>query len=384
MCRPRPARASAIPALAGPYGVAESIRIPVQLGGYAKKWGDASRDACLAKERRELTPLLFERNVGCLSRTKAAFQTMIQVLQGVSRDELPDAIAAVIQLPDAGGCLLETRTSTVDPPNPGIAPLATQVSNDIESVRMKALAQTKDAIEAARAVAIRADGLGYKPVIARAYLQQGLALMLRKFEDRAAPVLDHATRVAFQANDPVTAIEAFAQQIYALVVTPEDLLPPHARDRLGAIELAESIARGLGPTGDFARILLFSNIGTVRLISQDPAGARTWFELALRERARTGLRRLGSRYPGISRGSRTIARHAGLGAAGEPRAAAFVGPDHPTVLNARMSNAFRSTPSRARHGAHRYLRAVPDLASAPREADLGLRLRARVARRGAR
>ncbi|MEJ7600839.1 MAG: serine/threonine-protein kinase [Kofleriaceae bacterium] len=326
----------------GPYGVAEAIRVPVQLGSYAKKWGDASRDACLAKERRELTPLLFERNVGCLSRTKAAFQTMLQVLNGVTRDELPDAIAAVIQLPDAGGCLLETRTSTVDPPNFAIAGLAAQVSNDIESVRMKALAQTKDAIDAARAVAIRADGLGYKPVIARAYLQHGLALMLRKFEELAVPVLDHATRIGFQANDPVTAIEAFAQQIYAISVLPESKLPAHARDRLGAIDSAESIARGFGPSGEFARILLFNNIGTVRLSSQDPAAARIWFELALRERTRVGVQRLElSMLPGnLARVTEDRASRERLVQQENAELASFVGPHHPSVLNARTTTAF--------------------------------------------
>jgi hypothetical protein len=324
----------------GPYGVAQADRIDAQLTGYAKRWVGASREACFAKERRDLTPELFERNVGCLSRTKAAFQTMLQVLHGVKRDELPDAAAAVIRLPDATRCLLETRTATVDPPDPGIAALATRISNDIEGVRMKALAQTAGAVEDARSIVARAEALGYKPLVARANLEHGRVLMLRGFEDDAIPVLDRATRIGFEANDPITAIEAYAQQIYAVSVTPK--LPANARDRLGAIEMAESIARGLGPLGNFARILLFNNIGTVRLNAQDPAGARTWFELALRERARVGAKQLElTIIPGnLARVTDDPVERERLVAQQNAELADLVGADHPSVLNARSSSVF--------------------------------------------
>jgi serine/threonine protein kinase len=270
----------------GPYGVAEATRLRTELDSFADRWATAHRDACLAKERKELTETIYTQNLVCLARTRTALDTMIGVLAKVEPKRLPNAVAAVGGLPNPARCLIETQSSTIDPPSPEIAPLVTEVAKQVERGRVLALASADGAIDATAAAVVRAEEIKYLPLVARANLEHGVALALQGVNRNAVVALDRAMATALEANDNAVAVEAFARQITRVAQTSVKELPPNAKDILGAIPVFESVAKGLDPAATFARALLYNNIGVVRQTAGERVGARAWFERARVERER--------------------------------------------------------------------------------------------------
>jgi serine/threonine protein kinase/tetratricopeptide (TPR) repeat protein len=327
----------------GPYGAAEAGRLGTELDGYAERWSTAHRGACLAKERKELTETIYTQNLVCLARTRTALETMVGVLSKVDQQRLPNAVAAVGGLPNPARCLIETQSSTLDPPPPEVASLVTEVLKQVERARVLALSSADGAIEVASNAVKRAEELKYLPLIARANLEHGVALVNNLAKSKEAVVaLQRAIASALEANDNAVAVEAYARQIPRLAKTSAKELPPNARDLLGAIPVFESLARGLGPTATFARALLYNNIGLVRLNAGERDVARGWFERARAERE-LGADDTNPELNIIWENLGLVAQSAAerdrlLGIANSEFERRF-GRDHPNALNARVNAA---------------------------------------------
>jgi tetratricopeptide (TPR) repeat protein len=263
----------------GPYGAAEADRLASDLDAYGADWADAHRDACLAHERRELTDAVYERGLGCLARARARYESVIDVLGSITPPRLGNTIEAAHGLPAANRCVLESQASIIPPPP---SPLAAQVdvlANDIERARILAITDDPRGVAATARVVARASALGYVPLVSRAKLAHGLALLEAQDAAEAIPVLGDAWIAAVDAFDDVTLVEAFARQLYARSVVTD----PQDDDTRGALALVERVAVRSGTAGTFARALLYNNLGTVRLGLGDAAGARAWFDRSLRE-----------------------------------------------------------------------------------------------------
>ncbi|MDQ3368092.1 MAG: serine/threonine protein kinase, partial [Myxococcota bacterium] len=265
----------------GPYGVAEAPRLIPVIEGYGTRWAGAHRAACMAQERRELTPQLYERNLRCLERSRTSYQTVLDVLTTVPAERLPDAAIALQALPEVERCLTETRTSTVAPPARAIAADVARLDGAIEQARVRTLAADPGAPAELAGLAAEAERLAYAPLVARAFLTYGFALSRTGKMAEAIPHLDRAVAAALEAGDDVAFVEAYARQVYATAVTTEAERPAELADPLASVRLAERIAARLhGPFGAFVRPLLFNNIGIAHNARQDPAGAATWFSRA--------------------------------------------------------------------------------------------------------
>jgi tetratricopeptide (TPR) repeat protein len=273
----------------GAYGTEEAARLDGELAKYADRWAASHRAACVASQRGELTTQLYERDLGCLVRARVALSTVADLLTHVPAERLSNAIVATRSLPDAERCLTETLASTVEPPRPELANRANALANEL--ARLRVLAQAGDpSVAAAAAIAVKdSQELGYVPLIARAYLVQGLDLMVRGDGPAAIPPLDRAATTALDAGDEVVFIEAYARQVFGIARSQTNLLPPNAAAVLGAIPYVEHIALRLGAAASFERPLLFNNIGVSRLSAGDKADARKWFLKAIEEpRTRAG------------------------------------------------------------------------------------------------
>jgi len=273
----------------GAYGSEEATRLGGEITKYAERWAASHRSACIASKRGELTPQIYERDLGCLARARAGLETAVGLLGQVPAERLSNAVVATRGLPDTERCLGETQASTVDPPAPAIAARANALGNEL--ARLRVLAQAEDPTVAAAAAAITAEAeqLGYLPLLARAYLVQGFDLVNSGDVVGALPVLERAATTAIDAGDEVVFIEAYARQVYGIATTPEQALPEGAAAALGAIPYVERIARRLGSAAAFERPLLLNNIGVTRLSAGDKASARAWFTRAIDEpRTREG------------------------------------------------------------------------------------------------
>lgn len=335
----------------GPYATGEAPRIERALEDYTQQWAVAHREGCLGKESGVLTSAVYERNLGCLGRSRVALDTMVEVLSKASDKSLSDAIAAVGVLPDASRCLLETQTSTIEPPGAAIADAATALGNEIERVRVLAHAQMPDAIAAAAEAVKRAKALGYLPLVARAHYTHGLGSMLQAKQDTAMTSLDIATTTALETGDDGTAVESFARLIYSVSSSEPKDVPAGMLDRIGAIAVVEAIARRESTVPPFQRYLFFNNVGLVKLARGEVDAARTWLERARRERDRVTTKEpelaivwtnLAMVTPDPAARSQLMGREVQ-----ELESTLGLGPDHPHVLDAKMRTAVLIEPPRA-------------------------------------
>jgi eukaryotic-like serine/threonine-protein kinase len=273
----------------GAYGSNEADRIDGELARYADRWAASHHTACIANERGELTAQLYERDLSCLARARAGLEAAVDLLARVPSERLSSAIVATRSLPDTERCLTETLASTVEPPPRELAARADALANEVARVRVLAHAADPSAAAKAAAVVAESQALGYLPLLARAYLVQGLDRVVRGEVVSAVPVLDQAATTAIDAGDEIVFVEAYAREVFGLARSPKEQLPANAAAVLGAIPYVDHIARRLGAAASFERPLLFNNIGVSRMSAGDRAEAKVWFAKAVDEpRTREG------------------------------------------------------------------------------------------------
>jgi len=353
----------------GPYGTQEAARLAGELSEYGARWAAAHRGACLANERGELTPQLYERDLGCLSRAHAALETVVEVLAQVPADRLPSAIVASQSLPDGSRCLSDAQTSAVDPPPAALAAQLAVLGDDVARASVLAVARDPRAVEAAERASARAAALGYLPLIASARLAEGRALSAVQTWVPAITALDDAATKALEAGDAPLAIEAYARELYAIGVTEREQLPAGTTERFGALPIVEALAKQLGPRGGFSRALLYNNAGTARLSQGDRDGARRWFDEARAVREATGASgvELASIWGNLAIVTPERERRDELFARKAAELERELGPDHPMTLDTRLDAAVFTESSRqayelARGPCRRYQQLHPHLA----------------------
>jgi tetratricopeptide (TPR) repeat protein len=321
----------------GDYATGEAARLSGELARFADGWAGSHRAACLASARGELTAALYEQQLACLERSRMALEATLDVLAHVPRDRLSDAIVAARSLPDASRCRSEALVTGLPAPPPARAADAGQLASELERVRIRTLAREPDAGAAAAAAVTRAEALGHAPLVARAYLIDGLALRLRDDAGPAIDALDRAASTALGAGDDAAFVEAYARELFAIGSTEASRLPPRARDALGALPYVEQIALRLGAAAGFARPLLYNNAGLVRRSAGDNAGARAWFEKALAEpRTREGEIELAGAFGNLALVLDDPVRSRELLARERAILERLLGPDHVMTLDAAL------------------------------------------------
>ena len=264
----------------GAYGAGEATRLVPAIDNYRDRWTRAHHTACMAQERKELTPVLYERNLSCLERSRASYKTVLDVLGTVPAPRLADAVVALRELPDVDRCLANARTSTVIPPSAAIAADVTRIERAVEEARVRAIAAEPDAHAKLAALSGEAERLAYAPLAAHTLLVHGFALVRIGETTTAIPLLDRAIAAAFDAGDDVTVVEAYARQVYAIAITPLANRPAELADPIASLRMVERIAGRLKTAGSFAVPLLYNNVGIAQMSKPDEAAALHWFSRA--------------------------------------------------------------------------------------------------------
>lgn len=261
----------------GPFAAQEAERLEGHLTDYSQRWSQAHRDACLARERHEVTSEMYDRNSSCLIRGKAALGTIVGVLAKVSSDELPRALAAVRDLPSIERCLTAAASSTVAPPPPEMASAVAALTSEAETVRILGKAARPEGESAAAKLVAAARQLGYLPLLAQALLSQQIVRVAQKPpHGTQLPPLHEATRLALQIGDDELAVETFARELYVRSRQGQN-------DGQTGRDLIEALALRLGAAGRFQRALLYNNIGAAQLAAGDRKAAQQWYRRALDE-----------------------------------------------------------------------------------------------------
>ena len=333
----------------GAFAATEAERLGRDLDAYSKAWAGAHKEACLARDRGELTPPIYERTLACLARSRVAMATTIDVLTTVPEAAVADALVAARKLPEVDRCATEAALSDIASPPPEIAAEVQVLAEQVERARVLAFAHDERAREVASTAVTRAVELPYLPLRARAYLAQGLAESNYEMKDAALP-LARATRMAFQAGDEVLAVEAYARAVHAVGTESRERLPTEAVNVLAWLDPIESIALGLGTIGAAPRALLYRNLGKAMNGAGDPAAARSYFEKA-RDEVRAGALtdpELEDISSGLASLTETGAAREALLTASVARLRTALGPNHPLTLSTAYTAAlFTHDPARA-------------------------------------
>jgi tetratricopeptide (TPR) repeat protein/tRNA A-37 threonylcarbamoyl transferase component Bud32 len=152
------------------------VVVEPRLDEFAAKWTRERTEACAAtRVRREQSEHLMDLRMVCLDRQLAEASALVDLFAEADTKVAENAISAVRKLPDPGACAdTEALTARVEPPAP-------EVKEDVEAVytglaRVKALfvgGKYQESLETSETLLSRALQTGYRPVIARTYLNVG-------------------------------------------------------------------------------------------------------------------------------------------------------------------------------------------------------------------
>jgi len=345
----------------GPYGAAQAPGLAAQLAARGTAWSGARRAACVAHQRGELTPALYERGLACLERARAALDTVATTLTRATRERLPDAIVAARNLPDAQRCLAAATTDPIAPPRPELAGLVAALGADATKVRYLALAVDPAALELARVTAHAATQLGYPPLVAQAQLALGAALEVAQ-SSATVEVYGAAADAALLGGDDVAFVEAFARRLFVASRRHDAQVAALA----STLPFVTTIARRTGDAGRFARALLANNAATERLAAGDTGAAIALLRQARAEPepAERGVE-LWTILGNLAMLVPDRAERDALFAEERTQLERTLGPDHPFTLRARVRAAMfvessAEAMTRLRELCATYLRLHPD------------------------
>jgi serine/threonine protein kinase len=274
-------RTSALARLAqlSDYGKTLGRRLNEQLIEHSGRWSAAYRDACLSHRRGAQSSTLLDRRMACLERSRDALRSIAEIVQSTSVATLTGVAVAVSSLPEPGACGdLEALLAEVAPPAPAIAARVAEVRAGIADARIQVAAGLFDkASRLAEAAAGQARDVGHRPTLAEALLVQGHATMqIPGRRALAVPLLAEASTIGFEVGAYPLAVEAWARRAWA-----EGTLSPDPGVLAGLDVVQAVVPRG--PAAQFARSLLYNNVGSIQLTTSHREQARASFQRALRE-----------------------------------------------------------------------------------------------------
>ncbi len=340
---PRAKAIAHLQALASGYAPEASARIIGALDGYAERWVDVHRTACLAHEARSISTAMFDRRDACLARHTTALRRMGELATSAVLVDVSGLVVAARSLPELAACGDDDGLlSPIAPPPAAAAARAAEIADQIARVDVERDAgRSADATRDAETAVTSARALAYEPLIARALVARGRIALSLAGAERGADDFTEALHAALAMGDDALAVEAYARAAYAIATTTD---PRPATDGL---PLIEDLSRRAGDRGAFARSLLHNNLGSVALARGDRLGARRAFEQARREAQ--GLSSSAAiELTEVMISLMTVvdepAEREQLG--GEVVAAriAMLGPNHPLTLDAEIARATLGVP----------------------------------------
>jgi tetratricopeptide (TPR) repeat protein/tRNA A-37 threonylcarbamoyl transferase component Bud32 len=151
-------------------------RVEPQLDAYAQKWVAARTQACEATHRGEQSDALLDLRMACLDERLVHLSALINVLAKPDEKVVSEALQAVEALPSFDRCAnVETLQAELPPPeDPEIAARVTTLQEQLAQANaLEQTGQYEAGLAATDAVVDEALELGYEPLLANAWLEQG-------------------------------------------------------------------------------------------------------------------------------------------------------------------------------------------------------------------
>ncbi|HEY4240457.1 MAG TPA: serine/threonine-protein kinase [Kofleriaceae bacterium] len=244
------------------------------LDGYARRWRDTHRDACIAHRSGAESDRLLDRQMRCLARHLDDLAAAIQVLSRTDAAHAAAAMDVVVGIPDVAVC--ENLASDTEPPDVAVAREVARITNELsQATALEHGGRSEEALVIANRDSAAADATGYSPLVADVDLELGRILIGRGQLDDATTALLASRRAALVTGTMTSvAVEAGARLIYTEGAQTPDL------DRMQRdLAILEPMSEQLA--GDhFVRALLFNNVGQIYRNARQSAAARAYLERA--------------------------------------------------------------------------------------------------------
>ena len=317
-------------------------RVIAGLQGYADAWSAMHGEACLAHQRGEASAALLDARMRCLEQRRQGLAGAIEVLAAADATAVREAPAVVAKLTPLAGCA-DAEALLREVPLPGDAATAAAVEGlQRRLARVKAVADAgrpEQAQQAAAAIRREAEGLGYRPLIAAAWLIEGRAAHDAMAWSAAREAFAQAFVTATAAGDDAIAAEARARQLF-----DDGVYGGGAAEGLASAPHAEALVVRLGDREDLAA-LLENNLGVLHLVRGDPAAARVRFMRATAlsaDEPRTDPIDRAGYLTNAAQVAEDMSERAGLFDQAATLLGASLGPGHPGTLQVATSRAVQA------------------------------------------
>jgi tetratricopeptide (TPR) repeat protein/tRNA A-37 threonylcarbamoyl transferase component Bud32 len=147
------------------------VRVEQQLDEYAIAWADKHTEVCEATSvRGEQSSEVMDLRMTCLRERRVALQETVTLLAQGDAKRVEKAVELVASLPGLSRCdEAEALASELPPPeDPRIATEVEALRDQL--VRVRAMEMAGDGLREAEEIVARAEGLGYRPLLAEALL----------------------------------------------------------------------------------------------------------------------------------------------------------------------------------------------------------------------
>jgi eukaryotic-like serine/threonine-protein kinase len=212
----RTAVAAALRAAGPSHAEATWPRVQAGLDAYAQAWSTIRGESCRAHVRGDLSAAAMELGLHCLVERRRDLQGVVAVLADADAGVAEHAVLAVSSLPALTSCADPwALPSELQPPaDPATATAVEAQRQQLARAHAEVSAARYDAALAiADAVLTAASELGYRPLLAEAWLQRGQALAhVGAYEDAAA-ALQAAWQAALASRHDALAAAAAAEAI---------------------------------------------------------------------------------------------------------------------------------------------------------------------------
>ncbi len=221
----------------GDYGKVVAPRVETAVERFASEWIEGHRDACMARERGELTDDILERRMTCLERHRTGLATLREVIDTAESQELPAVMLAAEGLPRPSDCANLDRLEQQGAAIPVDAqPLAYEIGRAYLAFRsgrtLTLPTRVAELITAAREV-------GHPPLLAKLLYLDGQLKIEASDYSGAKTSLREATMVALAASEEVLALQAWSYRVWVQAVAGNSTDFPSTE----SIEIIEALAQ---------------------------------------------------------------------------------------------------------------------------------------------
>jgi tetratricopeptide (TPR) repeat protein len=308
-------------------------RVEQRLDDYTRQWVAARVEACEATNHGEQSSELLDLRLACLDERLSHVRAMVEVLAAADEMVVKKAVEVVASLPRLERCAdVDALMAELPPPeDPDMARRVEALDEQLIAAEvLEKAGKFEDGLALAATVVHEAESLGYEPLLARAWLRQGILQSGTADYEQAEATLERAYEATVELRMAAAAADATRYLVYVVGAK----LAQHEEGRRWA-KHAKPLAGAVGTDEALASYL--HNLGALAFAEGKYEEARDHFgrALAIREEA------LGPDHPEVGHTLNNLGNVAfAEGKYDEARGAyeralavweQVLGPDHPNV-----------------------------------------------------